>query len=118
MYIFRWEDDVFYCSAVVAQLQQFGGSTTISKLRGFLRSRVNATDNIKSVPLKAMLSGYPNFFTVRSNQVILAPDPLLSSSPLNGNGNSGSGGNFGGNNSVNSGCSISSNIGIQNEVEY
>ena len=73
----RWEVDAFYCSAVVAQLQQFGGVTTISKLRGFLRSRVNATDNIKSVPLKAMLSGYPAFFTVRSNQVTLAPDPLF-----------------------------------------
>ena len=74
----RWEVDAFYCSAVVAQLQQFGGVTTISKLRGFLRSRVNATDNIKSVPLKAMLSGYPGFFTVRSNQVTLGPDPLFS----------------------------------------
>ena len=73
----RWEADAFYCSAVIAQLQQFGGATTISKLRGFLRSRVNATDNIKSVPLKAMLSGYPGFFTVRSNQVTLAPDPLF-----------------------------------------
>jgi hypothetical protein len=71
----RWDVDAFYCSAVIAQLQQFGGVTTISKLRGFLRSRVNATDNIKSVPLKAMLSGYPGFFTVRSNQVTLAPDP-------------------------------------------
>lgn len=78
----RWEVDAFYCSAAVAQLQQFGGATTISKLRGFLRSRVNATDNIKSVPLKAMLSGYPCFFTVRSNQVTLAPDPLL----VNGGG--------------------------------
>lgn len=74
----RWEVDAFYCSAVIAQLQQFGGVTTISKLRGFLRSRVNATDNIKSVPLKAMLSGYPGFFTVRSNQVTLAPDPNFS----------------------------------------
>ena len=73
----RWEVDAYYCSAVIAQLQQFGGATTISKLRGFLRSRVNATDNIKSVPLKAMLSGYPGFFTVRSNQVTLAPDPLF-----------------------------------------
>ena len=69
----HWEADAFYCSAVVAQLQQFGGTTTISKLRGFLRSRVNATDNIKSVPLKAMLSGYPAFFVVRGNAVALTP---------------------------------------------
>jgi len=69
----NWDVDAFFCSAVVAQLQQFGGTTTISKLRGFLRSRVNATDNIKSVPLKAMLSGYPAFFVVRGNQVGLTP---------------------------------------------
>ena len=68
-----WEVDAFFCCAVVAQLQQFGGTTTISKLRGFLRSRVNASDNIKSVPLKAMLSGYPAFFVVRGNQVALTP---------------------------------------------
>ena len=73
----NWEADSFYCSAVVAQLQQFGGTTTISKLRGFLRSRVNATDNIKSVPLKAMLSGYPAFFIVRGNAVALTPPLLL-----------------------------------------
>lgn len=81
----RWDADAFYCSAVIAQLQQFGGATTISKLRGFLRSRVNATDNIKSVPLKAMLSGYPGFFTVRSNQVTLAPDPLFTTPGGEGN---------------------------------
>ena len=69
----NWDIDAFFCSAVVAQLQQFGGTTTISKLRGFLRSRVNATDNIKSVPLKALLSGYPAFFVVRGNQVGLTP---------------------------------------------
>ena len=78
----NWEHDAFYCSAVVAQLQQFGGTTTISKLRGFLRSRVNATDNIKSVPLKAMLSGYPAFFVVRGNAVALTP-PLCQGIPSN-----------------------------------
>ena len=83
----NWEADAFYCSAVVAQLQQFGGTTTISKLRGFLRSRVNATDNIKSVPLKAMLSGYPAFFVVRGNAVALTPplcQGIQSSPPMYG----------------------------------
>eukprot|EP01038_Epipyxis_sp_PR26KG_P008631 gene8631-11664_t len=63
--------DRVYYTAVIAQLQQFGGSTTISKLRGFLRNRVAATDNIKSVPLKAMLAAYPHLFVVQSNYVSL-----------------------------------------------
>lgn len=45
--------------------------TTISKLRGFLRNRVAATDNIKSVPLKALLSAYPSLFALSGNQVSL-----------------------------------------------
>lgn len=63
--------DVPFCEAVTMQLMQFGGSTSISKLRGFLRSRINAPDNIKSVPLKAMLAAYPQLFVVRNNQVTL-----------------------------------------------
>lgn len=61
-----------YCAAVVAQLQQFGGSTTVSKLRGFLRNRISAVDNIKSVPLKAMLVAYPQHFVLDGNYVHLA----------------------------------------------
>jgi len=60
-----------YCSAVIAQLQHFDGYTTISKLRGFLRNRVAAVDNIKSVPLKAMLVAYPQYFVLVSNYVHL-----------------------------------------------
>ncbi len=60
-----------YCLAVIAQLQHFDGYTTISKLRGFLRNRVAAVDNIKSVPLKAMLVAYPQYFTLVSNYVHL-----------------------------------------------
>lgn len=63
--------DQLYCSAVIAQLQQFGGCTTISKLRGFLRNRVSAVDNIKSVPLKAMLVAYPQHFILENNYVYL-----------------------------------------------
>ena len=63
--------DAPYCQAVTSQLIQFGGSTSISKLRGFLRNRINAPDNIKSVPLKAMLAAYPHLFVVRNNQVAL-----------------------------------------------
>ena len=59
------------CQAVIQQLMQFGGYTTISKLRGFLRNRVLANDNIKSVPLKAMLSAYPQYFMLESNLVSL-----------------------------------------------
>jgi hypothetical protein len=63
--------DALYCNAVVSQLKQFGCTTTISKLRGFLRNRLAATDNIKSVPLKAMLAAYPGLFIVHGNQVSL-----------------------------------------------
>lgn len=68
--------DAPYCAAVVSQLRQFGGQTTVSKLRGFLRSRLQAPDNIKSVPLKAMLGAYPNMFSVVGNHVsLLAASP-------------------------------------------
>ena len=63
--------DLPYCNACVAQLQQFGGGTSVSKLRGFLRNRLSATDNIKSVPLKAMLGAYPNLFALRGNHCTL-----------------------------------------------
>jgi hypothetical protein len=63
--------DQAYCAAVVAQLQQFGGCTTVSKLRGFLRNRISAVDNIKSVPLKAMLVAYPHLFVLENNYVYL-----------------------------------------------
>jgi hypothetical protein len=63
--------DQTYCAAVVAQLQQFGGCTTVSKLRGFLRNRISAVDNIKSVPLKAMLVAYPHLFVLENNYVYL-----------------------------------------------
>jgi hypothetical protein len=62
-----------YCAAVVAQLQHFGGWTSVSKLRGFLRNRISAVDNIKSVPLKAMLTAYPLLFSLESNFVYLNP---------------------------------------------
>lgn len=65
------QNDEPYCQAVIQQLMQFGGYTTISKLRGFLRNRVLANDNIKSVPLKAMLSAYPQYFVLESNLVSL-----------------------------------------------
>jgi len=65
------QNDEPYCQAVIQQLMQFGGYTTISKLRGFLRNRVSANDNIKSVPLKAMLSAYPQYFVLESNLVSL-----------------------------------------------
>ena len=60
-----------YVSAVVATLEQFSGQTTISKLRGFLRNRLAAHDNIKSVPLKSLLRAYPHLFVLQGNQVLL-----------------------------------------------
>lgn len=60
-----------FCQAVIDQVTHFGGSTTISKLRGFLKHRVGTVDNIKSVPLKALLLAYPNFFKVEGNLVSL-----------------------------------------------
>ena len=38
------------------------------------RNRVAASDNIKSVPLKAMLAAYGHAFSVQSNYVSLQPD--------------------------------------------
>jgi len=66
------ELDMFYIQAVVSRLQQFGGTMAVSKLRGFLRSRLNILQNIKSVPLKAMLSAYPQYFLLSSSQVSLS----------------------------------------------
>ena len=63
--------DSIYCQAVVQQLHQFNGSTSISKLRGALRNRLMSLENIKSVSLKAMLAAYPNLFSVQSNTVSL-----------------------------------------------
>eukprot|EP01035_Chromulina_nebulosa_P020182 gene20182-26200_t len=77
-----------YCNAIVMQLLQFGGSTSISKLRGFLRTRINAPDNVKSVPLKALLAAYPQLFYVRNNQVTLLSIPsnlnIQNSNPIEG----------------------------------
>lgn len=67
--------DQHYVSAVVQQLQQFHGYTSISKLRSSLKSRLMSSDNIKSVPLKAMLAAYPKFFVVKGNQVSLSVGP-------------------------------------------
>jgi hypothetical protein len=64
--------DLPYCNACVAQLQQFGGGTSVSKLRGLLRNRLAASSNIKSVPLKAMIAAYPNLFVLRGNHVSLS----------------------------------------------
>lgn len=63
--------DQFYCSAIIQQLQHFHGYTSISKLRSALKGRLMSSDNIKSVPLKALLAAYPQYFSVRGNQVSL-----------------------------------------------
>ena len=43
-------NDIFYVNAVVEQLQQFNGYTSISKLRSTLKTRLMSNENIKSVP--------------------------------------------------------------------
>ena len=63
--------DQYYCSAIIQQLQHFHGYTSISKLRSALKGRLMSSDNIKSVPLKALLAAYPQYFVVRGNQVSL-----------------------------------------------
>ncbi len=65
------EADQPFCRAVIDQISSFGGNTTISKLRGFLKHRVGTVDNIKSVPLKAMLMAYAHLFKVDGNFVSL-----------------------------------------------
>ena len=64
-------NDIFYVNAVVEQLQQFNGYTSISKLRSALKTRLMSNENIKSVPLKALLVAYPTYFIVKGNQVSL-----------------------------------------------
>lgn len=65
------EADMVVGQSIIDQILQFGGNTTISKLRGFLKHRMGTVDNIKSVPLKAMLLAYPNCFHVEGNYVSL-----------------------------------------------
>lgn len=72
--------DSFYCDAIIQQLHQFGGCTTISKLRGFLRNRISAVDNIKSVPLKALISAYSHLFSLEGNYVSLRSNVGVNSS--------------------------------------
>eukprot|EP00640_Fibrocapsa_japonica_P008538 CAMPEP_0113936384 /NCGR_PEP_ID=MMETSP1339-20121228/3317_1 /TAXON_ID=94617 /ORGANISM="Fibrocapsa japonica" /LENGTH=58 /DNA_ID=CAMNT_0000938851 /DNA_START=29 /DNA_END=205 /DNA_ORIENTATION=- /assembly_acc=CAM_ASM_000762 len=44
---------------------------TVSKLRGLIRIRLNSSETIKSVPLKALLQAYASLFTLSSNQVAM-----------------------------------------------
>ena len=64
--------DMPFCEGIVVQLLQLGGSSTVSKLRGALRHRICAQDNVKSVPLKALLAAYPEYFMLQGNQVSLS----------------------------------------------
>jgi hypothetical protein len=65
------EADMVVGQSIIDQIVQFGGNTTISKLRGFLKHRMGTVDNIKSVPLKAMLLAYPQYFHVDGNYISL-----------------------------------------------
>lgn len=62
-------NDLPLLHAVQQQLVDFNGTTTISKLRGYLKHRLGVVDNIKSVPLKALLLAYPQCFLVDGNIV-------------------------------------------------
>eukprot|EP01039_Chlorochromonas_danica_P002495 gene2495-2733_t len=64
-------NDMLLIHAIQQQLLDFNGTTTISKLRGYLKHRIGVTDNIKSVPLKALLLAYPQYFLVDGNIVSL-----------------------------------------------
>jgi hypothetical protein len=70
----RFQQDAPFLSAAISQLQVLGGVATISKLRGLLKSRLLAQTNIKSVPLKALLTAYPKYFSLNANLVQLTPD--------------------------------------------
>lgn len=65
--------DPILISAIQHQLLEFNGTTTISKLRGYLKHRIGVSDNIKSVPLKALLLAYPQHFSVEGNIVSMLP---------------------------------------------
>jgi len=70
-----WEADICrdrpFLEIIQDLLQQAGGSMTVSKLRGLVRMRINSTDTVKSVPLKALLRAYSMRFMVKGNQVSL-----------------------------------------------
>ena len=71
-----FSQDAPFLNAIMSQLQVLGGVATISKLRGLLKSRVLAQSNIKSVPLKALLTAYPKYFILNGNLVELTPEYL------------------------------------------
>jgi len=64
--------DAPYVEVMREQLQLSGGATTISKLRGLVRVRLNLKETIKSVPLKAFLKAYSSQFLLNGNQVFLS----------------------------------------------
>ena len=78
----NFQQDAPFLNAIISQLQILGGVATISKLRGLLKSRVLAQSNIKSVPLKALLTAYPKYFTLNGNLVELTPEFMHSHSHL------------------------------------
>lgn len=67
------DSDPYFIHAIIDQIKQLSNySITISKLRGFLKHRIGViNNNIKSVPLKALLQAYPQHFHVDSNYVSL-----------------------------------------------
>jgi RNA recognition motif-containing protein len=70
------EADMIVGQSIIDQIVQFGGNTTISKLRGFLKHRMGTVDNIKSVPLKAMLLAYPQYFHVDGSYISLVANRI------------------------------------------
>mmetsp|Transcript_20447 Transcript_20447/g.30256 ORF Transcript_20447/g.30256 Transcript_20447/m.30256 type:complete len:623 (-) Transcript_20447:215-2083(-) len=58
--------------AIKEILRSLGGFSTISKLRGLLRSRLDSSLTIKSVPLKALIVAYSDSFVLVGNRVSLS----------------------------------------------
>ena len=61
--------DHMIVNTIISLLQKVGGYLTISKLRGFLRSRLHSPRNINSIPLKALVIAYPKYFALNNNVV-------------------------------------------------
>uniref|UniRef100_A0A7S1XV24 Uncharacterized protein n=1 Tax=Phaeomonas parva TaxID=124430 RepID=A0A7S1XV24_9STRA len=70
-----WDSDATrdfpFVQAVIDTLTQLGSTATISKLRGHLKHRLHLNKSVKTVPLKAFMRAYPQYFKVNGNTASL-----------------------------------------------
>jgi len=77
----RVEFDWKYCTIIITYLQRYStqsGANTV-KIKNVLKTKLGATCNIKTAPLKALLSAYPGCFILSRNMVHLVQDSTSAS---------------------------------------